>query len=250
MSVSERSPHRPILQAGLPANKTVSLGSNVEFVCKVYSDPQPHIQWLKHIEINGSQIGPSSLPYVQVLKVKRSCLGWCFCCWDGTYFFSSWEGSIWYKWRGQDHSVWDKAEISFQLNWSAWSARQTPVTEVCNLQGSPHYYINVGKWIKGCMAPDFYHFYQSNLAPSGIHNLYAPSTLPAAIDTKLRIVEHLTSNHKCICRSTAFLPPTPCWVGGVVAREELMTVSRASVIMLEPKRDKFRFFFLSFLWLQ
>lgn len=70
MSVSERSPHRPILQAGLPANKTVSLGSNVEFVCKVYSDPQPHIQWLKHIEINGSQIGPSSLPYVQVLKVK------------------------------------------------------------------------------------------------------------------------------------------------------------------------------------
>ncbi|XP_054854412.1 fibroblast growth factor receptor 1 isoform X1 [Eublepharis macularius] len=68
LDVVERSPHRPILQAGLPANKTVSLGSNVEFVCKVYSDPQPHIQWLKHIEINGSKIGPSSLPYVQVLK--------------------------------------------------------------------------------------------------------------------------------------------------------------------------------------
>ncbi|XP_060107666.1 fibroblast growth factor receptor 1 isoform X1 [Heteronotia binoei] len=68
LDVVERSPHRPILQAGLPANKTVSLGSNVEFVCKVYSDPQPHIQWLKHIEINGSRIGPSSLPYVQVLK--------------------------------------------------------------------------------------------------------------------------------------------------------------------------------------
>uniref|UniRef100_A0A803TWZ0 receptor protein-tyrosine kinase n=1 Tax=Anolis carolinensis TaxID=28377 RepID=A0A803TWZ0_ANOCA len=68
LDVVERSPHRPILQAGLPANKTVSLGSNVEFVCKVYSDPQPHIQWLKHIEVNGSRIGPNNLPYVQVLK--------------------------------------------------------------------------------------------------------------------------------------------------------------------------------------
>lgn len=66
---TERSPHRPILQAGLPANKTVALGSNVEFVCKVYSDPQPHIQWLKHIEVNGSKIGPDNLPYVQILKV-------------------------------------------------------------------------------------------------------------------------------------------------------------------------------------
>uniref|UniRef100_A0A803VZR1 Fibroblast growth factor receptor n=1 Tax=Ficedula albicollis TaxID=59894 RepID=A0A803VZR1_FICAL len=55
-------------QAGLPANKTVALGSNVEFVCKVYSDPQPHIQWLKHIEVNGSKIGPDNLPYVQILK--------------------------------------------------------------------------------------------------------------------------------------------------------------------------------------
>nr|XP_013808404.1 PREDICTED: fibroblast growth factor receptor 1 [Apteryx mantelli mantelli] len=67
-AVAERSPHRPILQAGLPANKTVALGSNVEFVCKVYSDPQPHIQWLKHIEVNGSKIGPDNLPYVQILK--------------------------------------------------------------------------------------------------------------------------------------------------------------------------------------
>ncbi|KAB0396095.1 hypothetical protein E2I00_003681 [Balaenoptera physalus] len=55
-------------QAGLPANKTVALGSNVEFMCKVYSDPQPHIQWLKHIEVNGSKIGPDNLPYVQILK--------------------------------------------------------------------------------------------------------------------------------------------------------------------------------------
>uniref|UniRef100_A0A673Y5G5 Fibroblast growth factor receptor n=1 Tax=Salmo trutta TaxID=8032 RepID=A0A673Y5G5_SALTR len=55
LDVLERSPHRPILQAGLPANQTVVLGSDVEFHCKVYSDAQPHIQWLKHIEVNGSR---------------------------------------------------------------------------------------------------------------------------------------------------------------------------------------------------
>ncbi|KAK7933897.1 hypothetical protein WMY93_004793 [Mugilogobius chulae] len=68
LDVVERSPHRPILQAGLPANRTVVVGSDVEFECKVFSDPQPHIQWLKHIEINGSRVGPNGLPYVRVLK--------------------------------------------------------------------------------------------------------------------------------------------------------------------------------------
>ncbi|XP_021176972.2 fibroblast growth factor receptor 3 isoform X8 [Fundulus heteroclitus] len=68
LDVLERSPHRPILQAGLPANQTVVVGSNVEFHCKVYSDAQPHIQWLKHIEVNGSRYGPDGAPYVNVLK--------------------------------------------------------------------------------------------------------------------------------------------------------------------------------------
>lgn len=70
MYISERSPHRPILYAGLPANRTAVVGSDVEFVCKVFSDPQPHIQWLKHILVNGSKLGPDGLPYVRVLKVK------------------------------------------------------------------------------------------------------------------------------------------------------------------------------------
>lgn len=69
LSLSERSPHRPILQAGLPANQTVEVGSDVEFHCKVYSDAQPHIQWLKHIEVNGSRYGPDGAPYVDILKV-------------------------------------------------------------------------------------------------------------------------------------------------------------------------------------
>ncbi|XP_048835998.1 LOW QUALITY PROTEIN: fibroblast growth factor receptor 1-A [Brienomyrus brachyistius] len=68
LDVVERSPHRPILQAGLPANRTAVIGSDVEFVCKVFSDPQPHIQWLKHIEVNGSRMGPDGLPYVRILK--------------------------------------------------------------------------------------------------------------------------------------------------------------------------------------
>ncbi|XP_072313452.1 fibroblast growth factor receptor 3 isoform X7 [Eucyclogobius newberryi] len=68
LDVLERSPHRPILQAGLPANQTVPVGSDVEFHCKVYSDAQPHIQWLKHIEVNGSRYAPDGAPYVNILK--------------------------------------------------------------------------------------------------------------------------------------------------------------------------------------
>ncbi|XP_063058806.1 fibroblast growth factor receptor 4 [Engraulis encrasicolus] len=68
LDVLERSPHRPILQAGLPANTTAMVGGDAQFLCKVYSDAQPHIQWLKHIEKNGSRYGPDGMPYVQVLK--------------------------------------------------------------------------------------------------------------------------------------------------------------------------------------
>ncbi|XP_016154984.1 PREDICTED: fibroblast growth factor receptor 2 isoform X8 [Ficedula albicollis] len=68
LDVVERSPHRPILQAGLPANASAVVGGDAEFVCKVYSDAQPHIQWIKHVERNGSKYGPDGLPYLQVLK--------------------------------------------------------------------------------------------------------------------------------------------------------------------------------------
>ncbi|NIG60937.1 fibroblast growth factor receptor 4 isoform 1 [Pontoporia blainvillei] len=56
------------IRAGLPANTTAVVGSDVELLCKVYSDAQPHIQWLKHIVINGSSFGADGFPYVQVLK--------------------------------------------------------------------------------------------------------------------------------------------------------------------------------------
>lgn len=48
------------------------VGSDVQFHCKVYSDAQPHIQWLKHIERNGRRYGPDGTPYVQVLKVGNT----------------------------------------------------------------------------------------------------------------------------------------------------------------------------------
>ncbi|KAM7156591.1 uncharacterized protein WM277_022014 [Molossus nigricans] len=58
-------------EGGLPANQTAVLGSDVEFHCKVYSDAQPHIQWLKHVEVNGSKVGPDGTPYVTVLKLRH-----------------------------------------------------------------------------------------------------------------------------------------------------------------------------------
>uniref|UniRef100_A0A673G3H6 Fibroblast growth factor receptor n=1 Tax=Sinocyclocheilus rhinocerous TaxID=307959 RepID=A0A673G3H6_9TELE len=69
LDVLERSPHRPILQAGLPKNTTAVVGGDAQFLCKVYSDAQPHIQWLKHIEMNGSRYGPDGIPYVKIVKV-------------------------------------------------------------------------------------------------------------------------------------------------------------------------------------
>ncbi|KTF83659.1 hypothetical protein cypCar_00024891, partial [Cyprinus carpio] len=68
LDVLERSPHRPILQAGLPKNTTAVVGGDAQFLCKVYSDAQPHIQWLKHIEMNGSRYGPDGIPYVKIVK--------------------------------------------------------------------------------------------------------------------------------------------------------------------------------------
>ncbi|KAM7385872.1 hypothetical protein PAMP_001921 [Pampus punctatissimus] len=63
-----RMGHHGMPLAGLPANTSVYVGDDARFVCKVYSDAQPHIQWLKHITQNGSRYGPDGNPYVRVLK--------------------------------------------------------------------------------------------------------------------------------------------------------------------------------------
>ncbi len=84
--LSERSPHRPILQAGLPKNTTAVVGEDAQFLCKVYSDAQPHIQWLKHIEMNGTRYGPDGIPYVKIVKVFSK---------STIVLFQRWTRSVW-----------------------------------------------------------------------------------------------------------------------------------------------------------
>ena len=66
------APPRALPEAGLAGNRTVVVGRCVWFGCKGFGERQPHIQWLKHIEVNGSKGGTDGLPYVRVLKVKTS----------------------------------------------------------------------------------------------------------------------------------------------------------------------------------
>ncbi|XP_078668646.1 fibroblast growth factor receptor 2-like isoform X8 [Branchiostoma floridae x Branchiostoma belcheri] len=68
LDVIERSPSPPVLAPGLPQNQTVVVGSTVDFQCRVFSDARPHIQWLKHYEVNGSYVDANGKPHVRVLK--------------------------------------------------------------------------------------------------------------------------------------------------------------------------------------
>ncbi|KAK7146547.1 hypothetical protein R3I93_014103 [Phoxinus phoxinus] len=68
LDVFERSQYRQIVQAGFPANRTVVVGSDVEFECKVLNDIRNRIQWLKHGEVRGRRVDPDGRPYVRILK--------------------------------------------------------------------------------------------------------------------------------------------------------------------------------------
>jgi len=50
LDVSERSVHKPILSN--LRNETVYVGENVTFYCSVFSDPHPHIRWIRNIPGN------------------------------------------------------------------------------------------------------------------------------------------------------------------------------------------------------
>ena len=66
--VSERLPVAPIIEG--PVNQTVVRGEDATFECKVLmSDSQPLLQWLKHIERNGSFVNEKGEPYVEILQV-------------------------------------------------------------------------------------------------------------------------------------------------------------------------------------
>jgi len=44
-----RLQHEPIIIDG-PHNQTVSVGDTVRFTCDLLSDPEYHLQWLKHLD--------------------------------------------------------------------------------------------------------------------------------------------------------------------------------------------------------
>ncbi|XP_061436945.1 fibroblast growth factor receptor 3-like [Lethenteron reissneri] len=73
--IERGQPQRPSLQDGLPANVTAAEGSDVELRCVVLQSAggssqqqlHHHVQWLKHVEVNGSLEAPNGSPYVHVL---------------------------------------------------------------------------------------------------------------------------------------------------------------------------------------
>jgi len=67
--IAERSATRPLLLIEGPRNRTAYVGENVTIVCKVYSDPHPHIQWLKK-EVNGS-VGNQQVTTATLIKVSQ-----------------------------------------------------------------------------------------------------------------------------------------------------------------------------------
>ncbi|XP_061655200.1 fibroblast growth factor receptor 1-like isoform X5 [Phyllopteryx taeniolatus] len=54
-------------KAGLPANQTAVAGDEVRFACRVYSDLQPHVQWIK-ADYAGQPVGPDGRPGGLVVK--------------------------------------------------------------------------------------------------------------------------------------------------------------------------------------
>ena len=66
--ISDRVLTKPVIQG--PVNQTVTYMDDVRFDCiVVMSDLQPHIQWLKHYEVNGSYINEDDEPYVHIIQV-------------------------------------------------------------------------------------------------------------------------------------------------------------------------------------
>lgn len=65
-----RLPHPPIILRG-PSNRTVYEGETVSFECRILSDLQPHVQWLKHYMVNGSYVNDNGTAYVTALVVSR-----------------------------------------------------------------------------------------------------------------------------------------------------------------------------------
>nr|XP_022288762.1 fibroblast growth factor receptor 2-like isoform X2 [Crassostrea virginica] len=67
LKVIDRVLTKPVIQG--PVNQTVTYMDDVRFDCiVVMSDLQPHIQWLKHYEVNGTYINEDNEPYVHIIQ--------------------------------------------------------------------------------------------------------------------------------------------------------------------------------------
>uniref|UniRef100_A0A8C1RL92 Fibroblast growth factor receptor n=2 Tax=Cyprinus carpio TaxID=7962 RepID=A0A8C1RL92_CYPCA len=108
LDVVERSPHRPILQAGLPANRTAMVGSDVEFECKTAgvntTDKEMEVLHIRNVSLEdageytclaGNSVGhshhtawltvykavpPTQLPNQTYLEVLIYCVGFFLIC--------------------------------------------------------------------------------------------------------------------------------------------------------------------------
>ena len=69
--ISARVPYHPPIITEKPHNQTVIVGDTADFVCKIRSDGQPHLQWLKHYQVNGSWTNENGVPFIHVVEVIR-----------------------------------------------------------------------------------------------------------------------------------------------------------------------------------
>ncbi|XP_033757557.1 fibroblast growth factor receptor 4-like isoform X2 [Pecten maximus] len=107
LEVIDRKVQKPDVEG--PVNTTAYVGENIKLHCKVKSDIQAHIQWVKHYQINGTYRKPDGTPYVhviqqstynmtnpeilEILNVSKSDRGWYTCLvsnFAGRRFGSAW----------------------------------------------------------------------------------------------------------------------------------------------------------------
>ncbi|KAM3611504.1 uncharacterized protein V6R79_019875 [Siganus canaliculatus] len=67
-SIVDRSRRKPHLSSTWPPDRVAVVGTDAELSCRVISDTEGTMQWMKSIEVNGSYVGPDQSPFFRVLK--------------------------------------------------------------------------------------------------------------------------------------------------------------------------------------
>ncbi|KAG1678106.1 Fibroblast growth factor receptor 3 [Nymphon striatum] len=73
VDVIERFPHKPIIDKEVLRNQTVFVGDTAKFQCKFVSDLQPHMEWVRHLIVNGSYADEIGVPHVELLNTVSFC---------------------------------------------------------------------------------------------------------------------------------------------------------------------------------